>query len=751
MRITNLIILLVVLILSACSSTSKTEKYSWKSVQIVGGGFVDGIVFHPREENLRYARTDMGGAYRWMEDQKQWKPLMDWVSYDDKNLMGVESIALDPNNPDKLYMACGTYTSDETPNGEMLISDDRGETFTRVKMPIKMGGNENGRGNGERMIVDPTNSNIIYFGSRKDGLWRSVNAGLQWEQVKSFPLIQDVMSDDLTDRQKGMWQWAYKGCGVNMVVFDPVSANENGCQTIYAFYSLVGQPNMYRSTDGGETWNPVPQHPQQYRPTHAILATDGNMYISYGDLSGPFFMYDGAVWKFNTKTEDWKEVTPDKPNGDDKKFGYAAVAVDASNPDVLIASSFYRPGHIGGDEIFRSTDGGETWKAVFANGTDFDYSIAPYVQYTPIHWMCDIEINPFNPDHAIFTTGFGGFETFNLSNVDKGEKTNWSVYTKGIEETVPLSLCSPTDGAQLISGIGDYAGFVHWNLDNSDEGQYYQKPYFGNCDDVTAAENNPALVVRVGIASGHHPGSNIGYSLDYGRTWQPAEMPTPRSGHGHIAVSPDGKTWVWTPSRQQPFFTTDYGKTWTSIDTLKNVRQVIADKVNPDKFYAVDLYQGILYSSTDGAKTFTAQDLNLTNGNATRGEFRGDDRGGQDRIYATPGYENDLWIPAFNGLYHSPEKDATFELQALVTEIHAFGFGKAAPKTDYPSLYLIGKVEGVHGIFRSDDKAKSWTRINDDQHQWGLLLHITGDPKKFGRVYVGTHGRGAIYGDIIEY
>ena len=44
-------------------------------------------------------------------------------------------------------------------------------------------------------------------------------------------------------------------------------------------------------------------------------------------------------------------------------------------------------------------------------------------------------------------------------------------------------------------------------------------------------------------------------------------------------------------------------------------------------------------------------------------------------------------------------------------------------------------------------KDATWLRINDDQHQWGLVLHITGDPRKFGRVYVGTHGRGTFYGD----
>lgn len=48
---------------------------------------------------------------------------------------------------------------------------------------------------------------------------------------------------------------------------------------------------------------------------------------------------------------------------------------------------------------------------------------------------------------------------------------------------------------------------------------------------------------------------------------------------------------------------------------------------------------------------------------------------------------------------------------------------------------------------RSDDVAKNWVLINDGQHQWGLVLHITGDPKIYGRVYIGTHGRGIFYGD----
>jgi hypothetical protein len=167
-------------------------------------------------------------------------------------------------------------------------------------------------------------------------------------------------------------------------------------------------------------------------------------------------------------------------------------------------------------------------------------------------------------------------------------------------------------------------------------------------------------------------------------------------------------------------------------------------------FYGMDLFSGKLFVSTNGGKYFYEKPLNILGELPQRSGFRGDSRGGQDRIYATPGRRGDLWIAAFDGLYHSVNTGKTFIKISAVSEIHGFGFGKAAPGSDYPALYLIGVINGVRGIFRSDDSANHWVRINDDQHQWGLLLHITGDPKLYGRVYVGTHGRGVLYGDPVS-
>jgi hypothetical protein len=744
----------------------KVIPYTWKSVQYIGGGFVDGIVFHPTAKGLCYCRTDMGGAYRRNPETLRWEPLLDWLPYEDLNLMGVESIALDPSDPNRVYLACGTYTNPRTPDGAILRSNDRGNTFQRTNVPFKMGGNEDGRGNGERMAVDPNNGNILYLGTRHAGLWKSTDQAVTWNQVVSFPDITEKPPATMHDQDSiTRWLRMNQGSGIIFTLFEPKSGKTGkGSSTIYVGVSLMNHENLYRSTDAGETWQPIPGQPVQYRPTHAVLASDGTLYITYGNTPGPSPMSNGGVWKFTTKTNEWTEITPDKPNPPNRAFGYAAVSVQKNNPQVLIVSSYNRYKIANGEDIFRSLDGGNTWKQVFGSGGMIDSDLAPYTAHTGIHWLFDLEIDPFNPDHAMFTTGYGGHETFDLTDMDRDRPTKWSIMSTGIEETVALELLSPPQGSHLITAIGDYGGAVHWDLDKPAPEGNFSNPRFGNTNGIACAENNPDIIVRVGRATGDNPGKTIGYSLDGGRTWSPTDtLPHPASSLGNIAVSSDGTTWIWAPAPvgggfgagRRPqlipvYYTNDKGATWTECKGIPANTRVIADRVNPKFFYAIDLFNGKLFISKDGGANFVEQSLNLPGGIPQHVQYRGDSRGGQDRIYATPGKEGELWIAAFDGLYRSTDTGNSFSRIDNVQEIHGFGFGKAAPGSNYSALYLIGIVNSVRGIYRSDDITQNWVRINDDQHQWGLLLHITGDPKLYGRVYVGTHGRGTLYGDPVK-
>ena len=120
-------------------------------------------------------------------------------------------------------------------------------------------------------------------------------------------------------------------------------------------------------------------------------------------------------------------------------------------------------------------------------------------------------------------------------------------------------------------------------------------------------------------------------------------------------------------------------------------------------------------------------------------------------LSVAPGLEGDLWL-AFgaNGFYHSTDGGAHFAKLDGVQNAFSVGFGMPARGKTFPSLSLAGRIENGEGLFRSVDAGATWVRINDDQHQYGVISRVTGDPRIFGRVYFATSGRGIIYGDEVK-
>ena len=114
--------------LPAGSADNATPAYDWRSLTFGAGGFIDGFVFHPREPGLLYCRTDIGGAYRFDPAARRWLPLLDQLSKADADLMGVLSLAVDPSDANRVYAACGLYTSQWARGAALLASTDRGAT-----------------------------------------------------------------------------------------------------------------------------------------------------------------------------------------------------------------------------------------------------------------------------------------------------------------------------------------------------------------------------------------------------------------------------------------------------------------------------------------------------------------------------------------------------------------------------------------------------------------------------------------------
>ena len=202
-------------------------------------------------------------------------------------------------------------------------------------------------------------------------------------------------------------------------------------------------------------------------------------------------------------------------------------------------------------------------------------------------------------------------------------------------------------------------------------------------------------------------------------------------------LSADGKTIFYQSGTTgvAAAVTSDFGKTWTTCEGLPAGAVIETDKVNPDKFYGS--YDGTFYMSTDGGKTFSPITNMLVSATS---------------IKACPDTEGDLWISVgAGGVYYLDTATGTLASTSQdVTQCDAIGLGKAEKDGDYMALYMMGEANGDgYGIYMSADKGVTWKRINDDTQKWGNVRKIiSGDPKVYGRVYVGTDGRGIIMGNV---
>ncbi len=692
--------------------------WTWGNAQIVGGGFIPGIVYNPTEQDVAYVRTDMGGAYRWDKEAQQWDCITDCIGAEDWNLNGIESVATDPVEPNRVYLACGTYSTQG--NGAIFVSEDYGSNWVKVDLPFGLGGNEVGRGAGERLAVDPNDNSIIYFGTRSSGLYRSTDYGMTWEEVTSFPT-------------KGTYNSDGYALGVTWVAFDKASSESGkATQTIFVGAAVAGEDNVFRSDDGGETWTAIQgsnpdkahsQYPQQGK------VSNGQLYVTYANGSFPNQVSLGSVYKIDIATNEVKDITPGR---------HAFCGLDV-NGDMIVASTvcFWSPE----DNIYVSYDGGETWNGFWDYDTNeknytMDVSEAPWLYWHGEQklgwWTSAVAINPFNTDEMLYGTGATIYGTSNLSDVNGGT-VSIDVRAKGIEECAMFDLVSPSDpdGPELYSILGDLYGFRHDDVNTPPQ------QHFGDfaCSDIAAADDAAEFVVRA-TKNGNKP---VLYSKDSGDTWEyVATLPEGISNDagGQVAISCDGSTVIWQPgtSGTNAYRTTDFGDTWEICEGLPINAKILADGVNPDKFYAT--YDGTFYISTDAGKTFTI----FTSFLISSFEW-----------VANNDVEGEIWLGVSGGGVYKLDantKEIT-RTEGDCTGADAIGLGKAAEGQTQMAIYILGEANGEGwGVYQSIDGGATWKKLNDDTERWGNVNHlIVGDPKVYGRVYISTNGRGIIMGN----
>ena len=771
----------------------KTERYEYRNLPIPGGGYVTGFIFHEKKQGVLYARTDIGGMYRFDYASKRWLSLIDHVTMDDLSETFPIAAALDDSHPERLYIACGVNREGA---GVIAVSDDYGEHFVYHKIPVLVHGNLNGRGTGYRLIADKRNSAKLIFASQQEGLWTSPDRGTTWGKNDAFPEAYLTFAGQSRDG----------------------SALFVGCAGVTTKRSerLRGH-SLYVSYDGGASfekmWQPEDGEIEGVRLAGLVAQRyaldDRYLYVTFSVMGRNAYVLEngyscdggsvigGRVVRYpilsNNRFGKGEDITPNQDGAEVRKtgyheYGFSGINAAATQPGLLICSTICKED---GDSIFRSFDYGESWEEILhdldVGRMDFRTSyMKPCYNggHSIIHWLTDLKINPFDENEAWFNTGTGVFRTKNLT----GDEVVFSDWSDGLEETVHLNLYSPPAGdVQLIDILGDLGGFAFRRLDEPCDNSFDDAD--GNryitCINADYSDVDPKFVVVTprGNWKGKTKGGLI-VSQDQCRTFTRLPMPfgitdkldralhrieTPNVNSGWVAVSPDCRNIVWSVAEDvklpidMVIVSQDGGKSFVQAkiyDVSGEIKKdggmkVFADRMESSIFYGFGECSQF-YLSRDGGKTFRQKGMrefpkvdfsriDCANKTEVRGEC------GRQGVFYMALEKYGLWK-----LHYDMTKDDinVMKLSADGDTFYRMGLGVIRPGGDYykenKAIYTAAKIGGVYGFYRSVDDGETFVRLNEHNQMYGEINSMEGDSRVYGRFYLGTGSRGVLYGTPCE-
>lgn len=303
----------------------------------------------------------------------------------------------------------------------------------------------------------------------------------------------------------------------------------------------------------------------------------------------------------------------------------------------------------------------------------------------------------------------------------------------------------------MISVLADYDGFRHDSVSKYPSTRHVTSVDGGNPVGSTrglAFAPKSGKLVKVSDARTYKakyndiPIAPLQYSSDSGTTWSVETYTGPDSSckKGSAAISADGAVAVWVPGEGTTDVYRNYNSTtWEKVSGITNSAYVVGDPENANVFYAYDRTSGNFYRSSDQGASFSKASA------PGKSDFK--------KFRAILGREGDLWLPigvtadgASSGkLLHSTDGGSSWTEIDGVGYTEAVGFGISKTGTGYPALYVYAQIGDEKGVFGSDDEGATWTRLNDDGHEYGGLANgefVMGDMNTYGVVYMSTAGRG---------
>jgi photosystem II stability/assembly factor-like uncharacterized protein len=541
------------------------------------------LAVDPQHPNTLYAGTDFDGIWKSADAGNTWARASNGL---DTGLV-IFNVVVDPQNPNRVYagLAGGIGLS----VGNIYRSIDGGASWEMKDNGIPRYSGTGTRTNGIfSLAIDPANPSVLYAGTGLNGAFRSSDGGESWEAFSvGLPAEAGVLAVTVDilhgNRPAAMVEgdgfddsgyYVFEGGSWTMIgpMFGILPMHMHFHATNPAvIFCAGGAGDLYRSTDGGITWNNV----RWYIADIALHASAPNVLYGASDFDG--FTTLGGVYKSTDTGSTWVSASN----------GIAAEAIRS----VAVApqdSNFIHAGTAAGG-IYYSHDGGATWNRGYRMEDQIRYSFYAEINQIAVDPGDASKVYAANPVR-FYKSGDHGVLYAELA---------------GVNDTISMAI-NPQASNPIYVGT-EFGGGIY---KSSNSGQTWEPknngmPTFGDsiCPILSLAFDPGNSTV---VYAGTQFGGGIVKTIDGGDHWVVKGLTEGNFVHA-IAVSPIDSNTVLAGSG---FFTggiyksTDGGETWAEkLSDIGFVYDFRFDPRNPDLIYAASEGGGVLVSR-DGGETW---------------------------------------------------------------------------------------------------------------------------------------------------
>lgn len=373
----------------------------WRNVGPYRGGRTRAICGVPSQPNVFYMAPVNGGVFKSIDYGRTWQPI-----FDDQPTASIGAVAVAPSDPNIVYVGSGEglHRPDLSVGDGVYKSTDAGKTWTHL-----------GLRDGQQvpqLAVDPKNPDRIFvavaghpYGPNEErGIYRSIDGGKTFEKVlyrdenvgasdvQIDPSNPGIVYVALWESREGPWEngvfngdgggifksidggktWRQLSKGLpDHIVQANLAIALSAPKTLFAAVRTKTISKLYRSDDGGETWHGTTDDP---RPGLGIGG--GDLPVVRFDPKNLQIVYSASIvcWKSTDGGKTW-DGWRGAPGGDD----YQNVWINPNNPDIIL---------LGSDQgAIVTVNGGKSWSSWYNQSTAQLYHVSadnsfPYRLYS---------------------------------------------------------------------------------------------------------------------------------------------------------------------------------------------------------------------------------------------------------------------------------------------------------------------------------------------------------------------------------